>query len=127
MVGGVIKDPRLRPYKLEKKQKCRERRGERMHALSLFLLGEADEEERSAEREDDRRVRRQPVTNLTLNQVTCARPHKRAPVHASARERALDAGYLLVICVTLCMRCLSLSFSLGFSPSPETRIRRPAK
>jgi len=69
-------------------------------------------------------VRRQPVTNLTLNQLTCARPHKRAPVHASARSRALDAGYLLVICVTLCIRCLSLTLSLSLSDT--LRRRRPA-
>lgn len=87
MVGGVIKDPGLRPYKLEKEQKCRDKRKRIRFSLSLYLslflprsgermtkrrLGRRKEREKERIR-SGRRVRRQPVTNLTLNQLTCAR------------------------------------------------------
>lgn len=60
-----------------------------------------------------RRMRRQPVTNLTLNQLTCARLHKRMPVHTSVRARSLDAGYSLScnMCNIMYMRCFPLGYS----------------
>lgn len=73
---------------------------------------------------------RQPVTNLTLNQLTCARLHKRTPVHTSVHAFfslslffSLNvATRSLVICVTLCICDASLSNTLaGGDPSTWTR------
>jgi len=133
----MIKDSGLRPYKLEKKQKREGKEGEGTFTLSFpsparrtdneEKIKRVSEKERERERErggggtiesgGEATTRDQSDTKSTDVRST-ARAHKRAPVHTSARALALDAGYSLVICVTLCMRC----FPLGYS-----RQRRPVK
>jgi len=125
MVGGVIKD--LGPYKLEKEQKRKERRKKiqrivlslslsRLYSLSKRMTERRSEGKRERRRkrekqQSSRRVRRQPVTNLTLNQLTCAWLHGRTNARRCIRAlaRALDPSYSLVICITLYMRCSFLS------------------
>lgn len=96
------------------------------HSFSLFPAQEDDggeEIERERKRgRSSRRVRRQPVTNLTLNQLTCARTHKRTPVHTSARS--LDAE--LLAC-NMCNIMYAMPPFRMLSGGAETCIRRLAK
>lgn len=138
MVGGVIKDLELPPYKLEKEQKYEERRKriQRIrcsYSLTLVFSQQEDNGREDQKRKGERRrrrssrgMRRQPVTNLTLNQLTCAWLHgaqTRADAYEHSRARSLDPGYSLVICITLCMRYSFLSNILAGG----TCIRGPAK
>lgn len=73
------------------------------------------EREREMTEEDEAR---QPVTNLTLNQPTCARLHKRTPVHTSVHALfslsiSLNVGYSLScnMCNIMYMRCFPLGYS----------------
>lgn len=77
MVGGVIKDPSLRPYEptgRERDEKEGEEGGRKMEKISPWcgrrrLRGGRKRERKMRRGEDEATTR---VTNLTLNQLTCA-------------------------------------------------------
>ncbi|KAK1132916.1 hypothetical protein K0M31_014284 [Melipona bicolor] len=90
MVGGVIKDPRLRPCELseqkrtkkkpESERKKQTKKKKKKNRKNIAGVGPGRPRRRlrlrgrgkKAREPAGQRVRRQPVTNLTLNQLTCA-------------------------------------------------------